>query len=549
MKSRMRLALCILAVGALGSQVAADKVYFKSGDTREGRVEPVPGDPQSIHLVNSVGSIRVGRAIIDRIEETDDATDYCLIGEQFLAIRTYDRAVQMFQKALDVDPEHARAREGMTKARELVEAQKAEARRSLVSRNSDLLAEARTLIGEEKFEQAEERVNTVMNSTPTAEQQSAAQVLRRDLYVAWGLSRLDRLDPETAETHLERALALDPTNEAANNALLQVWEQDPAKKDKVIVAYRNKLKTAPDDMDLNRKLADALLSLNRSEEALEPLDRLQDTSVYRVNNYGQRHEKAMADVAHSRAATGDLDGAIAMYESLVKKFPTADSSPVAYWKYQKQLNALAPDDWAGRAALLSYLTENGMSALAAQEAQLILRNSPDNETATKLLRTAAEDDLKSILDVFNRGEFVLARSMAEGYAEENTRFPDLVARASDIHTKANLEAQRQAKQVREQAREIVAQGDEYLALARRNVELHKSAEENNRSSIVSYKSEGRKYATRAIKAYETALKIDPSLGPLAGGMDVNSKLVDARELLDRINKPTIRIYTPSTNNE
>jgi len=546
MNSRKALMLALLTVGALAGEATADKVHFKSGETREGRVETIPGDPESVQLVSSIGSIRVTRAIIDRIEETDDATDYCLIGEQFLAIRTYDRAVQMFQKALDIDTENARARQGMAKARESVEAQKAEARRSLVSRNSDLLAEAKTLIADEKFEVAEERVNMVLNSTPTAEQQSAAQLLRRDLYVAWGLSRLDKLDPEAAEAHLERALALDPENEAANNALLNVWEQDPSKREKVVQAYRNKLKNSPDDIDLNRKLADGLLALNKPEEALEPLGRIKDTSVYRINNYAQRHAKAMADVAQARAGAGNLDGAIEMYESLLKTFPTADSGPVAYWKYQKQLNALAPDDWKGRAALLAYLTDNGMTALASQEAQLILRNDPENEVATKMLRTAAEDDLKSLMDVYNRGEYVLARSMAEGFAQDNTRFPDLVQRASDVYTKANLEAQRQAKQAREQAREIVAQGDEYLSLARRNAELHKSAETTNRSSIVSYKSEARKYANRAIQAYQTALKIDPSLGPLEGGMDVNSKLADARALKARIDKPTPEIFNPES---
>ncbi len=543
MKSASRFIPCILAA-ALASSVHADKVYFKSGDTREGRVESVPGDPTSILLVNSLGSIQVSRDLVTRIEETDDATDYAVIGEQFLDIRSYDRAVQSFQKSLEIDTTNAQARAGMDRARELIEAQKVEARRARVAMNSDLLVESRDLLQQERFEEVERNIQTVLTQSPTEEQKTAASLLQRDLYVAWGLSRLDRLDPETAEVYLERALKIDPDNEAANDALLTVWEQDPSKREKVVEAYRNKLRSNPDDIELNRKLADALLALNRPEEALEPLSRFEDTSAYRVNNYASRHKQAMVEVAHARAGEGNLQGAIDMFESAKGKFDDLDTSPVAYWKYQLRLNELEPDDWAGRAALLSYLTENGMTALAAQEAEVILRNDPENETATNLLRAKAEADITDIMEVFNRGQFALAKGMSESFAEENTRFPDLVQRASDIYARADLEAERQAKALREQAREVVAQGDEYLALARRNLELHKSAEDVNRSSIIVYKREAEKYCRRAIQAFEAALEIDPSLGPLVGGMDVNSKLADARQLLSQINRPTVEIFVP-----
>ncbi len=546
MRTTSRLALAAVAA-ALVSAAQADKVHFKSGDTREGRVDAVVGDPSAIMLVNSLGSIRVSRDLITRIEETDDATDYAIIGEQFLDIRSYDRAVQSFQKSLEADSANARARAGMTRARDLIEAQKVEAKRARVAKNSDMLAGLRGLLQEERFEEAERNLATVLAESPTAEQTAAAELLRRDLYVAWGLSRLDRLDPETAEVYLERALKIDPENEAANDALLTVWEQDPGKREKVVAAYRNKLRTNPDDVDLNRKLADALLALNRTEEALEPLSRFEDTSAYRVNNYADRHRKAMVDVAQARAGAGDLDGAIAMYEDAQKKFEKLDTSPVAYWKYQLRLNDLQPDDWAGRAALLAYLTENGMTELAAQEADLILRNDPENETATALLRKKAEADLADIMDVFNRSQFALAKGMSESFAEQNTRFPDLVQRASDVYARAEVEAERQAKAQREQAREVVAQGDEYLALARRNLELHKSADDPNRSSVIVYKSEADKYCRRAIQAYQAALEIDPSLGPLVGGMDVNSKLADARQLLSQINRGTVDIFVRGAN--
>ncbi len=544
MVSRLNPAMLAAVASLLVAPALADQIIFTSGDLREGRVEEIFGKPDKLALTTAAGRIEIPRTLIQKLTEQDDATDFALIGNQFLKIQSYEKAAEMFQKALAADPENSEAIDGMETARKRIADQHEQTRRQQLAQNATQLVDVRKLIEEEDFEGAESLIGRIQKTDPSEDQQAAIGLLQRDLYLAWGLSRLDRLDNYGAEMYLEKVLQLDPTNVEANDALLQVWERDTSKKDKVIGAYRAKLKNNPDDVILNQKLADILLSLNRYEEAIEPLIRISDTSTFRANRYDERLLGAMQAVSQSKASRGDLEGAIAEYQRLLEIFPSADTTPLAILQYNQRINELESDDWEGRAALLKMLEDQGLDALAEQEAEKILRNDPENERALALLRRRAESDLKEVNDVFNKGEYILARSMASSFAEKNTRFPDLVQKASDLYAKADLEAAKQAKRAREQARDIAAQADAYLAESKRNIELYKSADNSNRSSILSYKAEALKYARRSIDAYQVALQIDPSLGPLVGGLDLNTKLADARALESTLTRTAIKIYVP-----
>lgn len=544
MSARFAISL-ILTIGLLGTSIApADEVLFKSGDRREGRVEDIVGKPDRIALTTASGRIEVYRDSIQKATEQDDATDWTILGQQFLRLQSYDRAIQMFQKAIEADPKKAEAKTGMEEARKRIEEQRAEADRQRVSRNGELLEQARKFLPDEKFDKAESLVAQVLQNSPSEEQKAAAQLVSRDLYLAWGLSRLDRLDKGGAETYLQKVLEIDPQNPTASEALLRVWESDSSKREEVLGAYRTKLKAAPDDAVLNQKIADLLLAMGRKEEAIEPMIKLASTPVFRTRKYDERLEDAMKSVAADRAQKGDLDGAITAYKRLLETFPAADPSPLVILEYQKKLAALKADDWKGRGDLLVELDSQGLEVLATQEAELILRSDPTNEKATALLRRNAVAEFDDITEASKKQQWLLARSLAQAFAEKYTRFPEMVQRATDAYSKADLEAQKDAKRLRDKAKEVATTGDNYLAEARRSVEMYKSADNNNRSSVISYKQEALKYTRRAIDAYKVALKIDPTLGPLVGGMDLNSKLSDAQTLEASLTRSAIKIRTP-----
>lgn len=535
--------LAMLGAAVPAAPLFADAVVFRTGERREGRIEPIEGDAQRVAFLNATGRIELDRSLIQEIEEHADAVDYTLIGDQHLKRGNSASALQMYQKALAADANHAAAREGMDKARARIDAEKAQAERNRQTDQSAKLDKAREALTGKKYPDAEGLIKEVLEGQPTAEQTAAAKLLQRDLYLAWAASRLDRLDPRGAEGYYRRVMELDPGNATAKEGLLRAMEgdPDPAKREEVLAVYKERLAKTPADVELNRKVADLLLSMNRGDEAIEPMLALKDWSNFRTLKYDQRLKAAVENASRTRATAGDLDGAISLYEKYLAAVPEGDPSPLTYLRYERRLQDIAGDDYKAQAALLGDLEAQGFGEYAAEQALAILEKDPKNETATALLRRVAEGQLADVQSAFESGQFLLASSLANGFAGRpgNRLFEDLMTRAGDIKTKAELEAQRQAKQVREQARQVVAVGDENLALARRNAEMMRSGELNENVFGLSYKQDAIKFARRAVEAYQTALQIDPSLGPLVGGMDVNSKVRDAQYLYDSLTRPPI----------
>jgi tetratricopeptide (TPR) repeat protein len=526
----------------LAGTAKADEIVLKSGERREGRVEDIVGTPGSIAFTSSVGQLQIRRDLIAEIIEHDDATDYTILGNQFLKNRSYETARRMFERALEADPAHEPAKEGLRQTMALVSELEAEQQRSLQSENSQLITRAGELILEEKFEEAERLLDRVESSSPSDEQIAAARLVRRDLYLAWGKDREDRLDAVGAETYFTKVLELDPGNLEAREELLVLWEKDSSKRQEVLTVYEERLAASPEDLTLNRKVADLLSALNRHEESIPMLKVLVASNRFPGLGYERKLSTALETKAMSLAGSGDLDGAIATYEELISLFPNTDPSPLAYLAYEKRLQALAPDDWTGRAALLADLQRQGLNTLALQEAELILRNDPENATALAFLRAEAVMRLAEIQGYFNEGQFLTSRDLSREFAQSNLRFADLVKQAEDLYTRSNIEAERQARRVREQGREIATRGDEYLADARRYAELMKNQETSDRTTVLSYKQEATKFAKRAIDTYTVALRLDPSLGPITG-MDLTNKLNDARVLHNALTAPPLRTTT------
>ncbi|MCB2155827.1 tetratricopeptide repeat protein [bacterium] len=535
MHARIRLSILLaLGVSILSGNVWADEIVFKSGEIRQGRVENVRGEPNRVAYISASGRLEIPRQLIEEIKDEPDEVDYTIVGDQFVKNRSYETAIKMYQKALEADPDYTIAKDGIEKARKLIGEQQAEIQRRVAEENSGLLGKARDEISQEKFAEAERTIDQIAQQA-TPQQAAAVQLIRRDLYVAWGLSRIDRLDPIGAEEYFQEALKIDPDNATAREGLLRVWENDPSKREEVLAAYKLKLKDNPDDLILQQKVADILLAQQRFEDAIPHLMKLEESGKFSTSRYDDRLKNAFEQIVMRQVTAGDLAAAVKTYKQRMEVFPDTDPMPLAFLEYQKKLNDLAPNDWDGRAGLLDDLERQGLNTLAVQEAQTILRGDPENETALAFLRKDAVSQLQDIRQMFENGEFFTARERARTFIENNPRFPELIQQANDIYTKADIEAERQARRISEQAREIAERGDQYLSQARRYAELMKNRETTERTTVLSYKQEAIKFANRAIETYQTALKIDPSLGPITG-MDVNTKLADARSLLGNLTR-------------
>lgn len=530
------------------SPLAADEVIFKSNLTSEGRVEPVFGTPSKVALISSSGRIEINRSLIQRIIEHEDHEDYTIIGNQYYSAGDFELAVEQYQLALQAKADHQPAQEGLNKSREAISSRRDEQVQQLQEENVTMLQKAEELVTTAKFVEAEKALINLESRNPSESQNTEIQRIRKNLYLAWGAERQDKLDRPGAELYYTKVLELEPSNPVAKDALLVIWEKNPSKRAEVALAYEEKLKASPLDVDLNQKLADLYLSMNQPEKAIQPLKNLVDTPTFRTRGYDRYLADAFVEVSYQQSSIGNIDGAISTLKQMQEIFPRMDQSQLQLLEYRKAVSNIDPTDYVAQATLLPVLLEQGLESTAVAEAERILQQDPTNEKAMGIFRNYAEEELKEINSLFKEGQFLLSANLATLYSEKySARFPELVQQAADLYNKAQLEAAKEQKQKREQARDIVTTADQYSAEARRNVELYKSADNPNRTSIISYKNEAIRFNQRAIQGYKAALQIDPSLGPLVGGMDVNSKLEEAERLQRSLTREPIRVFRPQRN--
>ncbi len=532
MRSPIHLSLSVVVLLLVPALALPDIVVLRDGTRLEGRVEPVVGSDERIAFISSSGRIELPMARVAEIIEEDDATDWTRIGRQHLRARNYTSALRMFQQAVEADPDHEEAREGLEEARSIIEQQQEERSRQMREQISRELEQIPEMIEEQRFDRAEEVLDRILASGATEDQQASAQRLMRDLYLAWGFSRYDRLDYRTAEEKYLRVLEMDPDNQEARDRLLRIWRNDPEKKPEVLEAYMTKLEEDPANLENNRVAGELLYEAERYEEAIEPLRRVHGVPRFAGRGYDRMLRTSYRELIGQLTERRQWERAIERYEELLQLFPSEDTGPLVALRYERDKAQLGEEDWDGRALLAQQLREEGLTRMANREIELVLRYDSENEIALSVLREEAESELARADRAYRRGEFLIARDIAQRFREEHTRFDELLEEAEELYQRADIEARRQAAETRERAREIAERGMQYYTEALRHLDrLH---DERRRATFgISERQQAITLARRAVDHYQTALRLDPSLGPMSG-MDLNSRLRDAQNLLNAL---------------
>jgi len=537
MKKLLLLAMTGLPLALMPPAAPADVLVLTDGQRLEGRVEPVQNSNERVAFLNG----RTGRLefplsrVSERVEESD-AQDWTRLGQQFLELKNHSAAVQMFQRALEAEPGFNDAQEGLRQAQGAIDAQKAEQARAMQEKLGAELEAIPGLIEAEKFEEAEAILNRVLKAEISDQQRIAAQRQLRDLYLAWGFSRYDRLDRAGAEEKYLRVREMDPDNKEARERLLQIWQDDPTKKDEVLRAYHAKLQEEPNNLEYNRIVADMLYSTERWQEAIPMLKKVAAAPRYAGQGYDQRLRRAYQQAITSLRDANKLDQAILITEDMLQLYPNEDQTQLTVLRYEREKARLAKDDYTGWAVLAQRLSQAGLPHMAEREAQLILRYDPQNEQALQILRAAAEEQIAQMNELLRQQEYLVARDQAERFVRTETRFADLIERAQEIYNQADIEAKRTAKENRETARALAERGIEYYNEAMRNVTLMTDQTVRSDARPISYKQQAIRLTQRSIQHFETALRIDPTLGPITG-MDLNARLLEARNLYDGLTDP------------
>ncbi|MBI1293292.1 hypothetical protein GC173_18970 [bacterium] len=532
--TKLRTIASLLLTASLMGTASADILVLVDGTRLEGRVDSVSGTREFLAFTSGTGRIEFPLSRIkERIEESD-AQDWTRVGNQFLDAKNLTFAVQMFQKALEADAEFKPAAEGLTRAQEAINAQQEARRTSLQEGIAKELDSIDGLIKTERFKEGQEVLAKVLASdTASDEQRTTAQRMLRDLHLAWAYSRWDRTDAAGAEEQYQRVLEMDPTNEEARDRLLLIWKDNPSKRPEVLKAYLAKLAEDPNNLQTNQIAGDLLYREERWEEAIEPFTKVSSSARFAGQGYDAKLRRAYQMAINKRADQGNLDAAINLSQQMFGVFPNEDRTNLTILTYERDKSRLASDDYDGKAALARRLYNEGLTQYAEREAQLILRYAPDNATAVAILRSEAESRFQRIQENFQAQEYQIALNLASNFIQNEKRFGDLVNKADEIMRKADIEIQRTQRANRETASRIAENGITAYNEALRYVDQMTDSNRRSDTYVVSPKQQAIVNAQRAVERFDTALKLDPTIGP-PSGMDITARRRDAVSLLSRL---------------
>ncbi len=532
--------LVVCLAGWLAPGPRADIVILKTGDRVVGLVRDVPTQPNRVLLITATGEVVIPRDQIAEHTEESVSTGWRRIAQVHMESGRWEQALDALEKASKADPVDPEVSKLIQDVREkLVQdsLSRLEAQRAL---SRQRLNEVQSLIEQESFENAQQLLDEVKATSPTAEIQERWQRLSASLQVAWGIDREDKLDYSGATTHFQSALDYDPDNTVARDHLLSLWADDPTRREEVIAGYQRKLESNPDDLLAVRKLADTYLANGEIEKALPYLEKIVDSGKFDSFGYENQLATAYANLSSQAAKNRNYDKAIQLYREYLQKYPGADPRPLYFYQYLKQYESTDPTDYDARAELARFLKEKGMNTQALQEIQTILEQAPENQAALSMLRDYAQQELDEARQDYQQGRYGMAMAGAQRITQSYTSLPEIIEQASDLYTRSDIELKRLERERKNQARELITLGDQYYQQAYDYANQMKITDRDRSTRIINYRNEAIKFTRRAMEAYQQAVRIDPNVGTMAGG-DVNNKIRDLQQLYRGLTEPPIPI--------
>ena len=510
--------------------VHADVLVLNDETRLEGRTEPSLSDVNRIAFISGSGRMELPLTRVKEHIEEPDALDWTRVAGQYINSKNYGLAIQYFQRALEADSTFDEARQGLKSAQDALAAQQGERERQTAESVSAQLEKVPGMIKAEAYEDAKKLLEQVLASKATSDQELMARRQMRDLYLAWGFSRFDRLDYSGAEERYLRVLEMDPENAEARDKLLAIWQHDPAKKGEVLKAYQAKLREEPENLEYNRIVANGLYDSQEYEAAIAPLQKVYSAPRYAHQGYDDKLLKSYRQTIQDQESGENLDQAIATFEQMLSIFPNEDTTALTVLKYKRDRRQIADTDYTGWALLVKRVYDQGLTEFAVREAEVVLRYDPTNETALSIIRAEAVSRMTRMDALMAESQYIVVRDMSLQYMKDEVRFTDLVQKAQELYNRADIEARRDEKSNKEKARDIAQRGLEYYNQAMQNVSLLTSRDTRRDARPVNYKSQAIDFADRAIAHYKTAIRMDPSLAGIEG-MDLQSRLRDAENLV------------------
>lgn len=512
-----------------------DSVILNNNTKLEGIVKESKDYPDHIIFINGSGEIRIEKTNVKKIEKEEEYISLTKVADQMIALKNYPDALDMYKKALELSPDNKELINKISSTEHELEKIEMDKQVKTSKEIDQLLKDAEDLTKRQNFENAEAKLTRALTLMPTEAQRKEINSLLAELYYDWAIYKIDHIKQDSAAELLEKVINLDPTNTKAIKKLLEIWENNPTKTDKVIIAYETLYKTDTSNLQLAMKLADLYFKKGDQNKALEYYSIVCKSDENQRRALRDKMKGLFTDNCNNLANQRKFKEAKAMYESYSAMYPDVDPTPIDLYDFADKLVNLKPEDLDGRMSLAEYAKDKKLDAQAKEIAISVLKALPNSARGRALMDYYAQQDLIEAKEYFTKQQFYTAKNASRKIAENYPMLPDVVKEAKVINERADYEAKKIARAKKDQALEAVNIGSDYYKQALYHLELWRRTD-IKKNTVINDKNYAIQYLSRAINAWEGALSIDPSLGDLVNG-DLDAKIADAKSKLNMLTNP------------
>lgn len=507
-----------------------DIIVFKTGERKTGMVIESESDPNNIIFISISGEMKIPRSRISKITMESQDQSYVHIGKGYLGLKDYASAKENIEKALSLYPDNEEARSLLSIIQEEINRDLARNKQEKALRVDQSLDDISEMINSQKYEEALTRIEKLQQVELSPAQKDNIQSLYFTLYYQWGLNSLDRLNPKGAAEYFEKALSLKPDSQAVFEKLLTIWDSDPSMTDKVIAIYEKQYKNNPEELALNRKLADLYYRQRNFKGALPYLKKTHKKTNGLDVITAERIREALVNLHSDAALNKKFDLAAQYYREFLDAFPGEDPTPFYYYQYSQMRQSVAEDDYEGHIKLGDFCKKNYLDEEAKSEFFYVLERDPENARALMGIMEYAQRDLAEAQLSFDRKDYDATLYIITQIVTQYMKLTDVLTVAYELKERAEIGIRRENKEMSARAQALAARGNEYYATADMHINAMKSTERRSDIRVVSDKEEAKKFLRRALSVWETALKIDPSLARRESE-DLSTKISDAKNRL------------------
>ena len=505
----------------------ADIVVFKTGDRKTGMVIESGSDPGYIIFISTAGEMKIPRSRISKITIESQDQSFLHIGRGYMGLKDYASAKENIERALKINPDNEEAKALLEQVQKEIKQEAARNKQQKSEKIDKNFEQVRELIKEQDFERALDLLKDIERSELSDSQKKEIKDVYFTLYYEWGLNSLDRLNPKAAAHYFERALTLKPKNQDVFNQLLSIWDKDPKMTVNVIAIYEQQYKVDPDDLEVNRKLADLYFRIRDFKSALPYLIKVHKKSKTRNPIVAERLRDSLGNLHTNAALDKKFELAAKYYREFLDSFPGEDPTPLYYYQYSQMRQNVADDDLEAHVKLGDFCKEHYLDEEAKSEYFHVLQRDAENEKALKGLTEYALKDLQEAELTFRNKDYDATLYLINKIVAQYIKLPDILTTAYELKERAEIELRREEKEKKDRALRLALRGDEYYAEAKMHISHLKSTERRSDFSVVSDKEEAKKFLRRALNVWEAALQIDPTLAQ-TDKQDLDTKISDAR---------------------